>query len=467
MPEPLLPRVKRTIEAHALVNPGDRIVIGVSGGVDSMVLLYLLHALRPRWSLDLTVAHVNHGLRPQESEREAELVRKESEKLGVPFEYGQFDVRAFQKGSKLSPQEAARRLRFGFFDRVMEKREASKLALGHNADDQVETVLLRLLRGSGLEGLKGILPMRDSKVIRPLLSVWRREIEAFASARDVPYLLDSSNLKRDYLRNRIRLDLIPCLEEGYQPHLKTLLLRTSSILQEENDFLEKSAEEACRQLMKSEGACLSFNSIQFRGFHSALRWRILRRFAKQMARESGIQGIEAPEFRALSGRVLREPSFRVEWPGGFFVEKRYERVSLGKEKQAPVPAFEMEMAVPGRTPLQLIGKKLISETLTGGDDACLETARDTALLDYDRLRFPLKVRNFRAGDRFHPLGAGGTQKVKEFFIDHKVPRFERERVPLVVSADGIVWIVGHRIDERFRITPCTKRVLKIRVENAE
>ena len=240
----LLYRVKRTIDHYHLLNQGDRIVVGVSAGVDSMVLLHLLNACRQTFDLSLIVAHVNHGIRPKEPEKEADLVQKECERLHLPFECGIFNAKEFQRAGKFSLQEAARRLRFHFFEQILQKYDAQKIALGHHADDQVETVLLRLMRGAGLQGLKGILPIREGRVIRPLLEVWRHEIEAFAIKNNIPFLIDSSNLKEDYLRNRLRLSLIPLLEKEYQPNVKEILLRTSAILREENDYLEKEAEKA-------------------------------------------------------------------------------------------------------------------------------------------------------------------------------------------------------------------------------
>ena len=207
----LLNQVKRTIDRYHLLGKGDRLIVGVSAGVDSMVLLHLLNAYRKAFDLSLIVAHVNHGLRPEESETEARLVQEETDRLGLPFEYGQFNVKEFQKLGGYSPQDAARRIRFHFFHDLLKKHHAQKIALGHNADDQIETVLLRLIRGSGLQGLKGILPLREGKVVRPLLEVWREEIESFAIEKRIPFLLDSSNLKKDYLRNRVRLSLIPLI----------------------------------------------------------------------------------------------------------------------------------------------------------------------------------------------------------------------------------------------------------------
>ncbi len=462
MSEPLFPRVKRTIDRHHLLEKEDRLIVGVSGGVDSMVLLYLLNRLREPFALDLVVAHVNHGLRPEESQKEAELVRKESERLGLPFEYGQVDVKTFQKARGFSPQDAARRLRFRFFDELMNKRQAGKVALGQNADDQVETVLLRLMRGSGLAGLKGILTFRDGRVIRPLLSVWRKEIESYAAEHHIPYLVDSSNLKKEYLRNRIRLELIPLIERGYQSNFKGALLKTSIILQEENEYLDQSAEEAYGRVIRLEDGRLSFNCSDFRSLHKAIRWRVVRKLLKRMIPESVADTSRWPDPLTLSQKLSRDGSFYIEFPPGFFIEKRYDTVCLGKGRQAPVPPFEVTLVVPGPVFLQAVGKKVVSEEVSRVD-GLKETPPNTALLDYHRLQFPLKIRNVRPGDRFRPLGVKGTQKLKEFFIDHKVPAFERARIPLLISGESIAWVAGYRIDERFKITDRTERVLKVEV----
>src|SRR4030042_944359 len=237
----LFEQVRRTIDHYRLLEKGDRVIVGVSAGVDSMVLLHLLNAFRQEFDLFLIVAHIHHGLRLVESEREAELVQKESVRFGLPFEYGQFNVKEFGEAEGFSLQDAARRIRFQFFHDLLKKYGGGKIALGHNADDQVETVLLRLLRGSGLKGLKGMLPIREKRVIRPLLEVRREEIETYAQENGIPCLLDSSNLRKDYLRNRLRINLIPLIEQEYQPGFQRAIIKTSNLLREENDFIEKEA----------------------------------------------------------------------------------------------------------------------------------------------------------------------------------------------------------------------------------
>ncbi len=462
----LLEQVKRTIDRYHLLDKGDRLIVGVSAGVDSMVLLHLLNTYRQEFDLSLIVAHINHGLRPKESEKEAELVQKESERLGLTFEYGQFNVKEFQKVGGISLQDAARKIRFHFFNVLLQKYNANKIALGHNADDQVETVLLRLMRGSGLKGLKGMLPIREGRVIRPLLEVWRREIESFAEEMKIPYLLDSSNLKKNYLRNRLRLTLIPLIEKEYQPNFKKIVLKTSTILREENDYLERGAEEAYQKIVREEKDALSFKFSEYQFLHPAIQWRIIQKMLGRIYSGETVieerEGMEVDQIYKKFHQLL--PSFFIELPHGVSLEKRYDLVLIGKGWVKPVPPFEVELISPGRNYIEEIKREVVIEE-TSRDDKFkdLYGLPDIALLDYQSLQFPLKMRNFRPGDRFRPLGVKGTQKLKEFFIDHKIPKFERPRIPLLISGEMIAWIVGYRIDERVKVTEKTQRILKVEV----
>ncbi len=459
-------QVKRTIERYHLLDRDDRLVVGVSGGVDSMVLLHLLDAYRQELNLFLIVAHVNHGLRPEESEKEAGLVRQVCNQLGLPFEYGQFDVRKFRKIRGMSLQEAGREVRFRFFRGMLSKYSATKLALGHHADDQVETVLLRWIRGTGLRGLRGMLPVREGWVIRPLLESWKHEIESFARDQGIPFLADSSNLKPAYLRNRIRLKLIPFIEKEFQPNFRSVMMRTSARLREEDGFIEGEAEEAFRRLVVQREAHLSFSWGQFQLLHRALQWRVLEKAIRRMDRDEAVPEEEAwPAIDAVYRRMTGSgPSFRQAFPGGMLLERRYDQVALTRGSSREVPPFEIELIFPGQTVIREIGKTVkVEEMDVPSGTGRPEGSPDVAYLDSQQLRMPLKIRSFRPGDRFHPLGMKGTQKIKQFFIDHKIPRFERPMIPLLLSGEEIVWVVGYRMDDRVKVTDSTKKVVKVEV----
>jgi tRNA(Ile)-lysidine synthase len=463
----LLSSVRKTIDRYHLLAPGDRVVVGVSGGIDSMVLLHQLHVYRTIHPIELIVAHVNHGLRPGEAERERELVEKETNRLGLPFEYGLFDVKVFAKQEGLSLQDGARRVRFRFLNEVRDRYRAQKIALGHNADDQVETVLLRLIRGSGLRGLRGMVPVRDGIVIRPLLETWRREIEAFASEEGVPFLVDSSNLREDYLRNRIRLRLIPLIEKEYQPRFKEIVFRTSAILRQEDELLEQEAEKAYGRMVRKEKEGLSFRFSEFKGLLPALRRRVLRKMAERVqGRTFGEEGYLPGLDEILEKLASGASSFRFSLREGLFVEKRYDEVLMREGSFEEPSSFEAELTFPGRTVVEEIGKEVILEEVSKEDMAKERMDSPTrAWFDLEKASLPLKLRSFKPGDRFQPLGVRGTQKLKEFFIDHKIPRFERMGIPLLVSGERILWVVGYRIDEAFKVTERTKRVLRAELKD--
>ncbi len=460
----LIEQVRRTVDRYRLLERGDRVIAGVSAGVDSMVLLHILNALRKDFSLSLIVAHLNHGLRPDESEKEADLVQKESLRLGLSLEYRQFNVKEYQESGGFSPQDAARRVRFQFFHDLCDQYGGGKIALGHHADDQVETILLRLMRGSGLKGLKGMLPIRQGRVIRPLLEVWKDEIESFAQEHSIPYLTDSSNIKPDYLRNRLRLDLIPYIEKDYQPGFRQAILRTSALLREENDFIEQKAGEAYQKMTHKNRGKIVFKFSSYQSLHPALQWRVLQKALEEMEGGSMREESGWPDVNLIYQR-LQQPraNLLLELSHGLCLEKRYDTVLIKRGMPKTILPFEVELNIPGRTYIQEIEREVVVEERDWDRSKTIDESRNVALLDYERLHFPLRMRNFRPGDRFQPLGTEGTQKLKEFFIDHKIPKFERPGIPLLMSGEMIAWIVGYRIDERVKITGKTQKVLKVEV----
>jgi len=460
----LFDTVRRTIDRYGLLVKGDQVITGVSAGVDSMVLLHLLNRLRQDFSLSLIIAHLNHGLRPEESEREVELIQKESLRLGLPFEYRQYNVKEFQKMSGSSLQDAARKLRFQFFHELLEKHGGGKIALAHHADDQVETVLLGLFRGSGVRGLKGMLPIREGKVIRPLLEVWREEIEEYARERSISFCMDSSNLEGDYLRNRVRLNLIPLIEKEYQSGFRRAVLRTSRILREEDDYLEKEAEKAYEGIAQGEEYGIGLRYSSFRSLHPAIQWRVIQKILNRMDGPFNKDEAVWSDAQRIYRRLLQPPAnFLLELSQGLLLVKQYDMVFFKKERYKRIPPFEVILSLPGRSYVPEIEKEVVVEEGDRKEYETIDLSPNMAFFDYKCIQLPLRMRNFRPGDRFQPLGMKGTKKLKDFFIDHKIPKFERPKIPLLISGELIMWIVGYRIDERFKVTPETERVLRVEI----
>ncbi len=246
---PLILAVRKTVQKYDMVQPGDRVVVAVSGGADSVALLHALWAIRLDFHLSLVAAHLNHGLRP-EGEREALWVGRMTGKLGIPFHPGKVDVRSFQKQKALTLQEAGRELRYSFLQEVASKCRAAKIAWGHTADDQAESLIIRLLRGSGTRGLSGIPPVRDGIHIRPLIETWRKEIEDYLGSQNIAYLTDPSNQSLLYLRNRVRHELLPLLQQ-YNPRIRQILVQMADLFRTEEEFWKKHLEEKFPAVVRS------------------------------------------------------------------------------------------------------------------------------------------------------------------------------------------------------------------------
>lgn len=461
----LLERVKATIRRHNLLDPGDGVVVGVSGGPDSVALLHVLYSLREEYDLRLRVVHVHHGLR-EEAEKEAELVEKLSSQWALPCSVYRIDLRTLAKEKKCSLQEAGRAIRYQLMEEEAERWGCTRIALGHQAEDQVETILEHFLRGSGLDGLAG-MPYRRDKIIRPLLDVSRSEIEAYLAEHQLPWAMDASNLKPLYLRNRIRWELLPVLKD-YNPNIVGTLLRMAEIIREEEAWLEEQAAQAEEGMVRVAGAphgeervMVSIEKLKL--LPRALQRRLLRR---AVARLSGtlekiefqhIEGLLELVYNPASGRVQHLPHClqgRREYHT-LYIERRQTRQAL-REWAYPV-------VIPGKTLIPEAGVVLEAQILSKREISLGSGGKNWVVLDYDRLSFPLWARKRKAGDRFLPAGLTKSKKLKDFFIDARVPREQRERTVIVASEKEIYWVAGYRADARFLASETTSRGLLLKV----
>ena len=455
-------RTHRFITQHQMIQPQETVLVGVSGGVDSLALLYALYALRHQLDCQLHVAHLDHGFR-EDSAADAVYVAEQADQLDIPISSTRIDVPQLMRAKKLSAEVAARRARYQFYECISEQAGAAKIALGHHRGDQAETVLMNLLRGAGASGLKGMPPVREGKFIRPLLAFSRKEIEAFVTQLGLAPRRDATNYQLNYLRNRIRLELIPVLEQSYNSNLQNTLNQTAELLRVESDYLEALAHDAfqaCR-VKSCTPDTVVLDRCLFQEYHLALRRRILRLAVAEVFGE--VRDHYFNHFESMLNLIDREaPNRALHLPNGGEFRREYNHILIQKSTNSCAP-FEYEVVVPGHTTLPLLDAEIIATVV---DHPMNHIAADKfpdgkfhAVFDLDRLQLPLTLRQRRDGDRFQPFGMQGTKKVKDLLIDAKIPRQERGQVPVLMNGDKIIWVVGYRMSEPFKIRPETKRRL--------
>ena len=497
-------QMHRFILRHAMIESGETVVVAVSGGADSLALLHGLHALRSQLNCQLHVAHLNHCLRP-DADADADFVCQHAAHLEVPCIIQRVEVPLLIKEWKLSVETGARRARYQFYEEVCTQIGATKVALGHHQDDTAETILMNLIRGSGSTGLKGISPVRDVRLfgaacrfpklavksIRPLAGFTRQQIEAFLTSKGLVPRHDSTNTDTYYFRNRIRHELIPRLESDYNPNIKVGLSRTANVLGAESEYLDTVAQEAletCRvenpDKIKTLTALESvvLDRAKFRQFHIAVQRRILRQSFFEMLRCIG--DLYFVHCEAMLSLVEGDtPNAVLALPNGLQFRRVYEHLifEVNVDSRSPHPveteSFAYPLAVPGETFVPAVNAEVIAELgdMRPHEMSTLPDGKFEAIFDYEKLRKafadrfskknPFTVRNRRHGDRFQPYGMRGTKKIKDFLIDAKAPRYERDRIPILVCGDEILWVVGHTTSEPFKIQPSTRQYLYLRYVN--
>ena len=452
----------RFISEHTMIEDKETVLVAVSGGADSLALLYGLRTLQPHLNCHLHVVHLNHGLR-DDSAVDVEFVREHAVRLGLPFTAHTVAVPHLKKQWKLSVEAAGRRARYEFYESVCTQIGATKVALGHHKDDIAETVLINLVRGTGSNGLKGIAPIRDGKFIRPLATSTRQEIESFLESIKIVPRQDPTNVHTQYLRNRIRHELMPLLEQNYNPNIRTGLSRTAEVLSAESDYLDAVAREtfeACK-LSSSQSTCVVLDRKKILQHHIALQRRILRHSIAEIFGQ--VDDFYFEHFQAMISLINGDkPNAVLALPNGFQFRRAYQELIFEETPDETID-FAYPLNVPGKTFIRTLNTEITAYLydISAGNSPALPDGTLAAMFDYREAQLPLIVRNRRQGDKFQPYGMKGSKKIKDFFIDAKVPRSERDRIPLVVSGDEIVWVIGYTTNERYKIQPHTTRCLHL------
>lgn len=452
-------KVKSYIDKHGLFNRDETVVVAVSGGPDSLCLLHLLCGMQGELNIKLVAAHLNHGLRPEAS-FEALGVENIARAWSIPFEKKEVNIRAYKKELGLSEEEAGRKARYDFFFATARKYNASAIALGHHFDDQAETVLLNVIRGTGVDGLAGILPKRSRgkfKLVRPLLCLRRSDIEAYCRTNNLHPFTDSSNLETDYTRNRLRLELIPMLEEFFNPRIKEALCNLATLALNDRKLLQALAYKKYKQLARFNKDETIIDGKDLLALPSALQGRALRFALKRFA---PLKKINRRHIDQLIDLLKQGKTGRmITLPGRIKAHYSYGKLVLSVGKAVSQKEYTaLDLAIPGR--ISLPGGRVITARVVDAGKLSWPPHPCQAYLDFDKLaQHPLKVRWRWPGARFYPQGSGGSKKLKDFFIDQKIPASRRDFLPLVVFREEIVWVAGVRIAEPYRLREETCRVL--------
>jgi len=457
-------RIHHIITSSSLLQENETVIIGVSGGSDSICLLHLLSLLFPA-SRRIAV-YVDHGLRPQEIDAEKILVQKQAESCSAHFETVSIDVQKEKKLKKCSLEEACRNLRYQALEDFRVQYQAAAIAVAHTADDQAEEILLRLIRGSGSCGLSG-MKLRHGNIIRPLLQEKKETLLSWLKERNIPFCLDSSNNDRKFLRNRIRLDLLPKLEHEYNQSMRQTLLQTAEILNEEDSFLNELVKKCFPGLVHKEKEKLILELSNFDRESLAIKRRVLEKICWDLQSRPSFKKIQSLLALASSGsakeihltgglRAVRQsntilfhrPSWKKSYRGSGVIPKTFSPITISG---------------PGTYPVAELNHRLEITEARFSPDFPLDSEHQ--LIDMENIRFPLILRHHRPGECFHPLGAPGKKKIARFFSDRKIPLSARDMFPILLSEKNILAIIGLRIDQHFRVNETTKHVLMVKWKN--
>jgi tRNA(Ile)-lysidine synthase len=474
----VLETVKRTIAEHEMVVSGAAVLVGVSGGPDSVALLHILQHLAPEYGLRLAVAHLNHGLR-KEADDEAEFVATLALNFGLACYIKKEDVSRFRRRHRLSLEEAARMRRYAFYNDLANRHRFDKIALGHQADDNAELVLMFMIRGSGPVGFAGIPPVRADRIIRPLIRLPRPDILDYLKSVDLAYTTDRSNRDMRFMRNRIRSHLVPLLRRTYNPKISEALNRLADIQREEQAWIDGIADRLYREVRLTNDA----NRLHMSIAHlvrqpKAAQRRIIRKAIADI--KGDLRRISFSHVTAAVDLLSDDrPDGMLDLPDGIMLVRNGNVLRVSKRSG---PARLKPDAVGEIYPLtfcysvkkpdkvavivtveEIECRVIFSAVAADASENLRQAGQQVAFFDMKSLSFPLTLRNVRAGDRFRPFGLMGTQKIKKYFIDHKVPREKRWACPVLLSGGRIIWLMGHRLADDYRVTPATREILRVEI----
>jgi tRNA(Ile)-lysidine synthase len=456
----VLEQVRKTITRYSMFKAGDRVGVAVSGGADSVFLLHALHALRPRWDLQLTVLHLDHRLRGEESRGDADFVRELAAQLGLPAHIRECDVAGLKRSSGDNLEQTARNARRQYYREFL--CEGDRVATGHTRSDQAETVLFRFLRGSGTAGLAGVRPLTSDRIVRPLIDIERSDVEQYLRDAGIRWREDASNTSRDFARNRIRHELLPLLIAGWNPALVSNLAHTAQWAQAEESYWEAEIDRVAAERLTVRPPAVLFQAKEIGKLPKAVARRLVRR-ALEVAK-GDLRGIcfEHVE-RILEIAAAEVGDGRLEVPG-LDVWRSFDWIRIAPPSEEALD-FRLAALAPGRFVLPDGSAVRLELIESSGEYNCVYN-REVAVLDWDEGRGSLQLRSWKFGDRYHPRGRASGEKLKDLFQEARVPIWERRNWPILTMREEIVWARRFGPALNYAATPASRAVLKIWDERA-
>lgn len=445
----MMKKVLNFVKKNRIFEYGDRVILGVSGGADSVCMLHLLYSLQEELGITLYVVHVNHGIRKEEAERDAEFVRRISERLGLPYQVFHLNVPGIAREKKMSEEEAGRQARYEIFENVAMEMNANKIAVAHNLNDNSETVLFNLFRGSKLKGLTGI-PVRRGKIVRPILCLSRTEIEKYLNDHNLEYCIDSTNQKTDYSRNKLRLEILPYIKDNINSKAEYNIVNAAESLREVYDYIEYQTDIAYKEFVVEEMLLNSAKELSPVILKEVIRKWILHKTGK-------LKDITGTHIDMVVQLLNNTVSKKIELPYSLTIKKGYGGIEFEKDS-APVKKIEKVLIENGK--IYLPEGVPISIEIEEIDKENIPDLLYTKWIDYDKIN-KLTLRNRQPGDYIMVNDKGGKKKLKDYFIDMKIPREERDGILLLADGSHVVWIVGYRISEFFKVTDKTEHIIKL------
>lgn len=452
-------KVLSTINKHELIQKGDKIVVGLSGGPDSVCLLHILSRLKEELDLEIYAAHLNHQIRGIEAQKDAFYISKLCEEMGITFFIKSINVPEYCEKNGVSIEEGARKLRYEMFYEIKNNTRANKIAIGHNLNDQAETILMRMMRGTGLQGLKGIEYIRDGVIIRPILDIERNDIEEYCKQNKLNPRIDKTNLESIYTRNKIRLELIPYMKDNFNSNIIESIVRMGNSLRSDNDYIESEALIKFKEVSNIKSDSVEINLKPYINLHNSMKVRILRNSIKHILGDTNFI-----DQRHIDDIIELEDESKIDkvinLPRGIYVYRKKNSIIL-TNKEIVIEEIEFCYNIPsnGFIKVKEIGTIIETQVVSINKYKRSKSDKSWNWFDFNKIKGGIVVRNRRSGDKIKL--SGGSKKIKDLFIDIKIPKEDRCKVPVIADDQGILSVGNFRNSENYKIDEETKEVLKV------